>query len=82
MQHEAGTEIALHTGHEAARTQLREGVVTAVRGDDVVPGLSAAVEAHHQPRLALAHEKVGDRPLARIPETEVDDDPGFSRHRL
>ena len=50
-EHEAG-QVGRHAV-EGAGAELREGVVAAVGGDDVVPGLRAAVEADDGADLVL-----------------------------
>jgi hypothetical protein len=74
-QHLAGQERA-HSGHEAGRADLREGVVPTVGRDDIVAGLAAAVEAHDDAGAGVAGQEVGDQALPAVAEAEVDDGQG------
>ena len=64
-------QVRPHPGGEAARAELREGVMPSVRGQDVVRRLRAAVEPDHRAgrvRAARIAQEVDDRPLALVPE--------------
>ncbi len=63
--------------YEGARAELGERVVTAIGGDDVVAGLGTAVEADDQARVAVPHQEVDDRALARISKPQIDHYPSF-----
>ena len=69
---EAG-QVRAHPGGETARAELREGVMSPVRGQHVVRRLRAAVEPDHRAgriRAARAAQEVDDRPLALVPEAQ------------
>ena len=78
MQRKGRPEQGSYARHEGSGSELRKRVVPSVRGDDVVSGLGAPVEAHDQPGVSVADQKVGDRALSGVAEAEIDDDPGLA----
>ena len=72
-QHESRKKRA-RAGHECRAAELREGVMKAVGGDDVMARLGAAIEAHDQWRFAAPREEIDDRSFSAIAEGEIDDE--------
>ena len=76
-QHETGQKCP-YAGDEGGTSELRERVVPAVVGYDIVRGLRTAVESNDCMRASLAGQEIDDRALAAVAEREVDDHDGVT----
>jgi len=66
----------LYAVDEGPGSELRERVVASVRCDNVVARLCATVVANDEGRSGPPDEIVGQKPLARVSESEIHHDDG------